>query len=45
MKSISSIYLKILLITIMGIFSLYHQAHAEEIDYSADGERRAKSAG
>lgn len=45
MKSISSNYLKMLLITIVGIFYLYQQAHAEEIDYSADGERRAKSAG
>ena len=45
MKSTPSNYLKILLITIVSIFSLHQQVHAEEIDYSADGERRAKSAG
>ncbi|MGR2770093.1 redoxin domain-containing protein [Photobacterium ganghwense] len=45
MKPMYKKYLKFLFTTVLFLTPLYQQAHAEEMDYSADGERRAKSAG
>ncbi|ELE2163934.1 redoxin domain-containing protein [Vibrio fluvialis] len=45
MKPMYKKYLNLFVTVVLSLVSFYQQAHAEEIDYAADGQRRAQSAG